>query len=230
MSFTFLINYFIGSHHITLLDGQQTMGFVKDEKINYYSYLFKNNINELKLTITKIIGNVNAVISLNQAILFPTENELSDTNGIFKATSEKTSFSKSRLSEFCANEDGKYCIMTVGVYSAVEAGKESQYVVTAKGVIPNVTPVLKVESGIPQHGYSLADEWQYYYYKTSNSTPAYAVVVPSVGNPNLYVSILSDLSLKESEWNKPTFTSNLKKSEDSVGADILLLTEKDLKN
>ena len=226
MSFTFLINYFIGSHHVTLLDGQQTMGFVKDDKVNYYNYIFKEDLEELKLTITKVIGNVQAIVSLNQGIAFPSLNEFNETNGVFKVSSENASFSKSQVSKFWLKKAGKYCIMNIGISSAVEAGKEAQYIVTAKAVISNINTVVKVENGIPQYGSSPDDKWVYYYLKTSNSTPVYAVVSPSSGNPNLYATILTNLSLKESEWNVPTLETYLKKSEDSIGADILLLTEK----
>mmetsp|Transcript_42541 Transcript_42541/g.49687 ORF Transcript_42541/g.49687 Transcript_42541/m.49687 type:complete len:274 (+) Transcript_42541:505-1326(+) len=227
MSFTFLINYYIGSHHIPLLDDQPTIGFIKENKLNYYTYLFKPNIDELRLTITKMSGNVDAVISLNQTVTFPTLADANENQGIYKTTTEKNTFSKTKLSTFCKQEQN-YCSMVLAIAPS-EIGKESQYVLTAKAIKLNSTPVSKIENGVPQHGSVNAKEWQYYYYKTSDSQPVFAVAVPNRGNPNLYVSIVSDLSLKENEWDLPTLESNFKKSEDSIGADILVMNKDDLK-
>lgn len=229
MSFTFLMNYYIGSHHIPLLDDQPTLGFISTDIINYYSYAFRTETDEIKLTITKMTGNVEVLVSLNQTIRFPTWNEASDENGVYITNTEKNTLSKTKIEAFCSHDANGYCIMTVAV-KATEIGKESQYVLTAKAIKEDLSPVTKIENGVPQHGSVKAQEWQYFYFKTSNEQPVTAVAVPNGGDPNIYVTIIKDLSLRESEWERPTIEKNLKKSEDSIGADILMLTKDDLKD
>ena len=228
MSYTFLMNYFIGSHHIYLLNDQPTVGFLSDkDKIGYYSYAFRAETDEIKLTVTKVTGNVEAIISLNQEISFPTRNDVNDENGVYSTKYEKNTIPSSKIRKFCEHGEYGYCKMTVAIYPT-ESGKDSQYILTAKAIRKETTPISKVENGVPQHGSAKANEWQYYYFKTSSAEPITAVIVPNGGDPNIFVSLVTDLTLKESEWDRPTEATHLKKSEDTFGADILMLTKTDL--
>lgn len=224
MSSTFLISYNIGSHHVPLLDNQQTMGFMSTQKINYYTYYWSGS-DEVQLTITKMGGNVEVLISLNQTVDYPTWDDVSEANGVYVVSGDKDSILKSKMEKYC---DANVCKIFIAV-KATTTGVESQYVLAAKAINKSSVPINKVENGIPQHGSVLAGEFQYYYIKTSDSQPITAVVVPNGGDPNIYVSIVTDFNLKESEWTKPTETNYLKSSSDSIGADILILTEEDLK-
>lgn len=229
MSYTFLLNYYIGSHHIPLLNDQPTLGFMSTQKINYYSYAFRSEVDEIKLTVTKVAGDVEFIVSLNQAITFPTWDDVNPEKGVYKTTSEKNTFSKQKINAFCQHDDYGYCIMTIAV-RPTQTDKESQYVLTAKALKVDESPITKIENGVPQHGSAKAEEWQYFYYKTSNAQPITAVVVPNGGDPNIYVSMVTDLELNQNEWERPTRDKYLKKSEDSIGADILMITKDDLKD
>ena len=84
-------------------------------------------------------------------------------------------------------------MMTIAVKSTA-ADSVSQYVLTAKAISEDNTPITKLENGVPQHGSAKAQEWQYFYFKTSETQPVTAVVVPNGGDPNIYVSIVSSYS------------------------------------
>lgn len=108
MSFTYLMNYYIGSHHIPLMDDQPTLGFTSDEKINYYSYAFRSEVDEIKLSVTKVTGNVELLVSLNQALSFPTWNEVLESEGVFKTAADKNTISKTKIESFCSHDDLGY--------------------------------------------------------------------------------------------------------------------------
>jgi hypothetical protein len=117
--------------------------------------------------------------------------------------------------------------MTIAIH-ATEDNKESQYVLTANEIFSDQTNYIKIENGVPQHGSVKIDEWQYYYFKTSDLEPITAVVIPHGGDPNIYASI-ANLDFKELKTAAPTSETYLKKSDDSYGADMLLVTPKELK-
>jgi hypothetical protein len=225
MSSTFLISYNIGSHHVPLLDDQPTMGFMSGKKINYYTYYW-GGVDEVLLTTTKMGGNVEVLISLNQTNDYPTWDDVSEENGVYVGTGVHDPISKAKIEKFCKRESG-VCAITIAV-RATNTNIESQYVLTAKGINESHAPVTKVENGVPQHGTVKAGQFQYYYFKTSGTQSVTAVTVPNGGDPNIFVSLVTDLNLKDTVWTKPTEKEYLKKSTDSIGADILILTPEDL--
>jgi hypothetical protein len=101
MSYTFIINYFIGSHHIPLLNDQPTLGLLYNkEKVNYYIYAYRAKAEEIRLTITKMNGNVEAIVSLNQEITFPTWDDVNSEDGVFRTSLEKNTFSSTKIRNF----------------------------------------------------------------------------------------------------------------------------------
>lgn len=112
----------------------------------------------------------------------------------------------------------------------VRADSESTYVVTATSAKSEEVTINKIESSVPLSGNLEADKWAYYWFTTSNAMPVYAVTVPTAGDPNMYVGIVKDLNAKKSEWKLPNEQKYLKKSDFSIAADILILSETDLED
>ena len=228
MSYTFLINFFIGSHHITLLDDQQTLGHTRGDDVNYYTYSYKNSTNNIWLSLTQVNGNIETIISLNHSIPTPTNNDVNEPYGVFTAYRENTTIPETDITKFCSAPAHRHCKMYIAIH-AMDTSRESSYVIFAKALNNDDKHIFKIENSVPVKGSLKEDEWAYYYFKTSSHKPVYAVTVPVGGDPNVYVSLINDTSLKQSEWTLPTKENYLKTSQDSIGADILMLSKNDLK-
>jgi hypothetical protein len=57
---------------------------------------------------------------------------------------------------------------------------------------------IQLFSGITQFGEVLAGEEKHYFFQTSSKVDQYAILDPKSGNPDLYMDIISDLSLNKS--------------------------------
>jgi hypothetical protein len=228
MSYTYLISYNIGSHHIPLLNNQPTTGYTTGEKINYYSYVYRTETDEIHLTSTVLNGNMEMIVSMDPTTALPTWEDVNRTEGVIGLKNGASTIGSDVISKYCSHDDYGYCIMILAIRSTtptVEAG----YVLLAVAVDEDATSIYKVENGVPQQGIVKAGQWQYYYMKTSNNSALTAVVVPNGGDPNIFVTVMKDLDQKIETWDRPTEANYLKKSEDTIGADLLLLSQEDLK-
>jgi hypothetical protein len=225
MAFTFLISFFIGTHHIPLMENNPTYGYVVSDKVNYYTFMYKSGVPFVNLVLTKTTGHTNMVVSLDETITFPTKDDVNINNGVFLVHEEHKTYDHKVLEKYCGHKNG-YCNMTIGVYSVSDS---ATYTITAISTNDNNDTAIRIiENGMPQYGSLAKGKWDYYYFKTSNKQPVYAVLVPNMGDPNLYVTMVTDLNMKQYEWPKPTLEDSDGKSEDSIGADILMLSEKKL--
>ena len=229
MSYTFLMNFFIGSHHITLLNDQQTSGYTKNDDVNYYSYPYQNMTDHIVLSLTKVNGDIETIVSLNSSIPTPTNNDINEEYGVFTVYKENTTILKNDIDKFCTASQSRYCKMYIAIH-AMNVSAESSYVLLAKAFAEEDHKIYKIENSIPIKGSLKKDEWVYYYFKTSNRKPVYAVTVPEGGDPNVYVSMEKNTSKRQSEWTLPTNEEYLKSSQDTIGADIVMLSTEDIKN
>lgn len=107
MSLTYLISYYIGSHHITLLNDQPTFGHTKEDHVNYYSYAFSADADQIKIGLTKVSGDVEMIISFNQDITLPDKDDVNATNGVILTTSDNV-FKKELVAAYCRARTGTY--------------------------------------------------------------------------------------------------------------------------
>ena len=71
--------------------------------------------------------------------------------------------------------------------------------------IGTFSPIL-LTNGHIQQGKVSKDEIKYYYFKATSNKPHYAVVIPKRGNPDLYMSIITDKEKSMAHW--PRYPEN----------------------
>ena len=84
--------------------------------------------------------------------------------------------------------------------------------------------------GVPQKDTLAKGKWKYYYMKSTSEKDVYAVLVPSIGNPNLYIKIDPDDDTSLASLERPTLTNYDAISQDSIGADTALISGEALKD
>jgi len=55
--------------------------------------------------------------------------------------------------------------------------------------------ITELINGVPQKDQAKASSWNYYYFVATSSKDLYMTLIPSSGNPNLYVKVYSDDNL-----------------------------------
>lgn len=78
----------------------------------------------------------------------------------------------------------QFCAIKISVTSA-DTYEESKFTISATRDVEG--KLHQLHNGVPQKDTVNAGEWRYYYFKTSNASEVYAVLVPMYGDPDLYI-------------------------------------------
>jgi hypothetical protein len=218
----FMMSYTVGSHSVNLLDGSPVKDVVKKGYYSYFNYVYTGTPEDIVIKLTTIHGDADIFISTKSNIKFPTKikNDFASTS---TRESDEIEIPATSLPKKCLNLtfDQGMCTLHIGVYSDETYDSSSFSISATRRKEIRISQLL---DGVPQKETLKDGMKQFYYFKASKEKDIQVVLVPTLGNTDLYISIIleTDVVIEELPW--PSKTDYDLKSTDSIGADTAYVT------